>query len=110
MKQSLKFHLPILNQPISFNNFMHDAWNINLNKYIAHCKEGYKLDFKNEKIRKKILGQKKIVILIGPEGDFSNDEIKTALQREFKAVSLGNSRLRTETAGLVSVHTINMKN
>ena len=51
-----------------------------------------------------------VTILIGPEGDFSTDEVRMALDNGFKAVSLGNSRLRTETAGLVACHTFNMKN
>ena len=51
----------------------------------------------------------KTLILIGPEGDFSPTEIKMALQNEFKAVSLGTSRLRTETAGIIATHTINIK-
>ena len=49
------------------------------------------------------------LILIGPEGDFSLNEIEIALQNTFKAVSLGTSRLRTETAGIVAVHTLNLK-
>ena len=49
------------------------------------------------------------LILIGPEGDFSPTEIEMALQNNFKAVSLGTSRLRTETAGIVTVHIINLK-
>jgi 16S rRNA (uracil1498-N3)-methyltransferase len=52
----------------------------------------------------------KTTVLIGPEGDFSPTEIELALQNQFKAVSLGKSRLRTETAGLVAVHTINLVN
>ena len=51
----------------------------------------------------------KVLILIGPEGDFSQKEIDLALQNQFKAVSLGTSRLRTETAGIIAVHTINIK-
>ena len=51
----------------------------------------------------------KTTVLIGPEGDFSVSEIEMALQNQFKAVNLGTSRLRTETAGLVTVHTINLK-
>ena len=62
---------------------------------------------KGVKDRKKT---EKSLILIGPEGDFSQKEIDLALQNQFKAVSLGTSRLRTETAGLVAVHTINIKN
>ena len=50
----------------------------------------------------------KTLILIGPEGDFSPTEVELALQNQFKAISLGESRLRTETAGLVTVHTINI--
>ena len=61
-------------------------------------------ELKQEKVAAKTL------ILIGPEGDFSTNEIKMALQNQFKAVSLGESRLRTETAGIIAVHTINIKN
>ena len=48
------------------------------------------------------------MILIGPEGDFSSEEIKLATQNKFKAVSLGSSRFRTETAGIIAAHTINL--
>ena len=54
--------------------------------------------------------KKRTLILIGPEGDFSPTEIEMALQNQYKAVSLGKTRLRTETAGLVAVHTVNIKN
>ena len=53
--------------------------------------------------------EKRILILIGPEGDFSATEIEMALQNQFKAVSLGTSRMRTETAGIIAAHTINLK-
>jgi len=53
--------------------------------------------------------EKRTLILIGPEGDFSPTEIEMALQNQFKAVSLGTSRLRTETAGIIAAHTINIK-
>ena len=73
-------------------------------KYIAHCEDG-------EKKELKIVNKtEKYLILIGPEGDFSASEIEIALQNQFKSVSLGASRLRTETAGIVAVHTINIKN
>ena len=100
MKQSLKFHLPKLNEAISFNDFIKQDFEGN--KYIAHCEQGKKIELRAEEKAKKTL------ILIGPEGDFSPTEIEMALQNQFKAVSLGTSRLRTETAGIVAVHTINM--
>ena len=52
---------------------------------------------------------KKILILIGPEGDFTIAEIKIALENQFNSISLGEGRLRTETAGIIAVHTINIK-
>ena len=102
MKQSLTFHLPKLNEAITLKDFLKQEFEGN--KYIAHCEKSDKLELKNEKLEEKTL------ILIGPEGDFSPTEIEIALQNQFKAISLGESRLRTETAGLVAVHTINIKN
>jgi 16S rRNA (uracil1498-N3)-methyltransferase len=102
MKQSLKFHLPKLNEAISLQDFLKQDFEGG--KYIAHCEQGNKIELREEKKEKKTL------ILIGPEGDFSPNEIKLALQNQFKAVSLGTSRLRTETAGIIAVHTINLKN
>ena len=99
MKQSLKYYLPQLNEATNFKNFVKK--NSNKAKYIAHCEENYNklmLDRKSENT----------LILIGPEGDFSSEEIKFAKQNQFKAVSLGSSRLRTETAGIIAVHTINL--
>ena len=65
---------------------------------------GKKIELRKEKNNKRTL------ILIGPEGDFSVQEIKMALNNNFKSVSLGASRLRTETAGIVAVNTINITN
>ena len=101
MKQSLKFHLPKLNEAIPLKEFLKKDFGEN--KYIAHCEDSERVELKNEKTEKKTL------ILIGPEGDFSHAEIEIALQNQFKIASLGTSRLRTETAGLVAVHTINLK-
>ena len=101
MKQSLKFYLPKLNEAVSFSDFIQQKFDGS--KYIAHCKNSEKTELKNETIEKKTL------ILIGPEGDFSQNEIIIALQNNFKSVGLGNNRLRTETAGVVSVTTINIK-
>ena len=100
MKQSLKFHLPKLNEAIPLKDFLKQDFEGN--KYIAHCEDGEKTELRKEE------KANKTTILIGPEGDFSPAEIQIALQNQFKAVSLGKSRLRTETAGIVAVHTINI--
>ncbi len=101
MKQSLKYHLPKLNEAISLNDFIKQDFNGT--KYIAHCEDGEKKDLKT------VNKTEKTIILIGPEGDFSPKEIELAYQNQFKAVSLGASRLRTETAGIIAAHTINIK-
>ena len=101
MKQSLKFHLPKLNEAIALKKFFKQDFNGN--KYIAHCEKTEKVALKDAELKENTL------ILIGPEGDFSLNEIEIALQNTFKAVSLGTSRLRTETAGIVAVHTLNLK-
>ena len=101
MKQSLKFQLPKLNETISFKDFIKKDYEGT--KYIAHCEDGEKKELKA------VNKTKKTLILIGPEGDFSPKEIKLALQNQFKEVSLGTSRLRTETAGIIAAHTINIK-
>ena len=100
MKQSLKYHFPKLYEPISLTNFLRN--NINGAKYIAHCEDGDKNELK------KMTKEANTLILIGPEGDFSAQEIKMALHKNFKSVSLGTSRLRTETAGIVAVNTISI--
>ncbi len=102
MKQSLKFHLPKLNESIPLKDFLKQDFEGN--KYIAHCEDGEKQELRKEE------KSDKTTVLIGPEGDFSTAEIEKALQNQFNAVSLGKSRLRTETAGLVAVHTININN
>tara|TARA_B100001142_G_scaffold222276_1_gene220400 strand:+ start:394 stop:1083 length:690 start_codon:yes stop_codon:yes gene_type:complete len=101
MKQSLKHHLPKLNEAISATDFIKKDFNGS--KYIAHCEDGKKQELKT------INKTDKYLILIGPEGDFSQKEINLALQNKFEAVSLGTSRLRTETAGMIATHTINIK-
>lgn len=99
MKQSLKFQLPKFNKATSYSNFIKQDFDGQL--FIAHCEETDKKSLKNE-----VKPKQKITILIGPEGDFSVDEIKTALQHNFIPVSLGESRLRTETAGIVAVQSV----
>ena len=103
MKQSLKAYKPKLNELTPFRKII--AANSFEEKYIAHCYDGEKQGLKT------IAGKgKNILILIGPEGDFSTDEIKVARETGFTEISLGNSRLRTETAGVVACHIINLVN
>lgn len=99
IKQSLKFHLPKLNDPISYNDFIKQK--INGDKFIAHC-----LETKKEKLSNSI--NKICTILIGPEGDFTEEEINLAKDHGYKPLSLGSSRLRTETAGVVATHSVNL--
>jgi len=99
MKQSLKFQLPKFNDLISFSDFMKQSNDGSL--FIAHCEKTTKRSFKEE-----LKPNQKITVFIGPEGDFSTKEIETALKNNFSPVSLGNSRLRTETAGIVAVQSV----
>ena len=100
IKQSLKYHYPKLNKAISFKDFV--KLNFEGSKYIAHCEEGNKTELR------KVEKEKRTLILIGPEGDFSPTEIEKSTQHNFTPISLGNSRLRTETAGVIAVATINI--
>lgn len=102
-KQSLKFYFPKLNTPIKFNSFIKQELKGSI--FIAHCEKTNKKNLKSV-----IKSNKKYTILIGPEGDFSTSEIQRAVQKNAIPVSLGNSRLRTETAGIVAAHTIALIN
>jgi 16S rRNA (uracil1498-N3)-methyltransferase len=101
MKQSLKAYLPILNDAISFKDFINSEKTSEGLKYIAHCEETDKKSLKSV-----LLPNKKITILIGPEGDFSSEEIELAKNAGFIPVTLGESRLRTETAAVVACHSV----
>lgn len=108
MKQSLKAYLPKLNNLTPFPKFIQsiDSQTATSSRFIAHCAE----DEKKQLLQRNYTTGSDVCILIGPEGDFSTPEVELAFQHGFGAVSLGNSRLRTETAGIVAVHTIAMKN
>ena len=99
MKQSLHLYLPTLNQPISFKDYINQDFSGDL--FIAHCEETDKKSLKNE-----IKPNTETTILIGPEGDFSVNEIETAIKNKFIPVTLGNTRLRTETAAIVACHSV----
>lgn len=104
MKQSLKFTLPKLNAPVKFSEFINKDFEGTI--CIAHCEDQKE---KNH-LKKVIQPSEKTTILIGPEGDFSKDEIKKALEQKYIPISLGESRLRTETAALVAVNIVSFIN
>jgi 16S rRNA (uracil1498-N3)-methyltransferase len=99
MKQSLQCYLPTINDLTPFNSFI--SQDFKSQKYIAHCEDTDRLALKHE-----LEPNHDITILIGPEGDFSVKEIETALQHNFIPVTLGNTRLRTETAAIVACHSV----
>ena len=103
MKQSLKAYLPQLDELTKLNEFIRQPFEGQ--KFIAHCEEQHR-----ELLKNAIKSGGNYLILIGPEGDFSTEEIELALNAGFLPVSLGDSRLRTETAGVVACHTFNLLN
>lgn len=122
VKQSRKSCKPILNEMLDFKAFIQQVEDYE-QKFIAHCYD--ERDVLGESVsvgEMKDMGRgksflydilqsgKKTVVLIGPEGDFSLEEVRYALQHGFEPVSLGKSRLRTETAALVAVQMMQMKN
>jgi len=99
MKQSNVLFLPKLNNAISFKEFVKRK-NEGL-QLIAHCEETDKKSLKSV-----LKPNDKVTLLIGPEGDFSEKEIALALENKYVPVSLGNTRLRTETAAIVACHSV----
>lgn len=93
VKQSLQAFIPKVNEIINLNNFLINT--IADQKFIAHCHDDSKINLRQIDFK-----QKNTVVIIGPEGDFSKDEINLATKNNYQSVSLGNNRLRTETAGL----------
>lgn len=100
-KQSMNPYMPVLNEQVEYDKFIATQ----VPGFIAHCYDGKKLLLKDVAINKK-----RITILVGPEGDFTETEINNALQKEWIAVSLGSTRLRTETAGVIAAHTVTLVN
>ncbi len=100
-KQSKNVFVPRLNAMCTLDHFVQTVEADS--RYIAHC-------YKNEKrqLLTEPMKGKRVVVLIGPEGDFSEQEVELALQSGFAPVSLGESRLRTETAGVVACHIVNL--
>lgn len=96
MLQSRQAWIPELSEPIKINDLIKNK--DYQQKFIAHCLEDDKRELKSVSIDKSTPG----IILIGPEGDFTEEEIKEAIQQNYIPVTLGETRLRTETAGIVA--------
>lgn len=103
IKQSLKARMPRLNAMTDFHAFV--SLPHNGQKFIAHCREGEK-----KTLADSLRTGEESLVLIGPEGDFSGEEVEEAQANGFIPVSLSRSRLRTETAALVACHLMNIKN
>lgn len=102
-KQSLSAYVPHLDEPMSFNAFINSC--TAQQKFIAYVDENHQLELKQA-----VTTGQDVLVLIGPEGDFSSAEIELALKAGYTAVSLGKSRLRTETAALAACMTVSLLN
>lgn len=103
MKQSLKTYLPQLHEMCSFKDFLRNASYDN--RYMGYCEEE-----DTPHLKRLYRPGENALIMIGPEGDFSHKEVALAKNHGFQTVSLGKSRLRTETAGVIAAHSIHLLN
>jgi 16S rRNA (uracil1498-N3)-methyltransferase len=100
MKQSLKATKPVLNEPVSFMDFIKDKRpGLHL---LAHCDAS----LKRHRLADIYQPNSDVTIMIGPEGDFTSEEIELAGKNGFQSIHLGTSRLRTETAGIAACHSV----
>jgi 16S rRNA (uracil1498-N3)-methyltransferase len=104
-KQSLKYHTPKINETTDFKEFITNSEFDDYQKFIAYVDENH-----DHHLMDSAKPKGNYLILIGPEGDFDPKEIEKALSHDFKPVSLGRSRLRTETAGLAAVQMLQVLN
>lgn len=104
MKQSLKSYLPALKATQTLKGLISSIKDKEINLLIAHCYS----DISKTNLTQVVDTKKSTLLLIGPEGDFSHDEVKYALDNGFQSVTLGNTRLRTETAAIVACTKLNM--
>ncbi len=115
MKQSHKAWKPVLNEMVDFKTFLQEIEEREkesgtvMQKFICHCYEEEGLG-KKVALKDAVRRGEDVLVMVGPEGDFSIDEVKMAEAKGFQSVTLGKSRLRTETAALVAVHIINLIN
>ncbi|TAK42228.1 MAG: 16S rRNA (uracil(1498)-N(3))-methyltransferase [Saprospiraceae bacterium] len=105
-KQSLRARLPVLHDMISFGEFLKKCETTGgEDRYIAHCRSSEIPHFKDNCRR-----GRNVIVVIGPEGDFSDGEVVMAGQSGFQSVSLGKARLRTETAAIAACHIVQLVN
>ena len=104
VKQSIKAYHPKLNEAVALGSFLKQPFNGD--KLIAHCINNDGKEF----IANLVKPHRHYLILIGPEGDFSSDEVNLALNTGYKAITLGSNRLRTETAALAACFEVNYLN
>ncbi|MBD3637607.1 MAG: 16S rRNA (uracil(1498)-N(3))-methyltransferase [Crocinitomicaceae bacterium] len=100
LKQSGNLFLPRLNEPVDYKDFLAKNHREEV-KLIAHCEE----DETKVRLQDKLQKGKDVLILIGPEGDFTPEEVILAKENSYSGVTLGNGRFRTETAGILACHT-----
>ena len=106
-KQSLKAYVPRLNPMTTFKEFINNSSSLisNSSLFIAHC-----YDQPKKHLLHACPTASDVVVMVGPEGDFSEEEVELALRSSFQAITLGESRLRTETAGVVACHLVTVAN
>jgi|WetSurSiteA1Bulk_404760.scaffolds.fasta_scaffold00183_6 16S rRNA (uracil1498-N3)-methyltransferase len=105
MKQAMVPYLPVLHELTDYSRFIESISGSPYNRFIAHCEES-----ERKKLSEVVVTRTHVLLLIGPEGDFTQGEIDMALSHDFIPVSLGTNRLRTETAGIIACHTVNLLN
>ena len=113
IKQSLKAYLPKINEVVEYKNFIVSTKDFKGEKFIAHCHPSplsFGEGFGGSHIKSQYTPKQNALVLIGPEGDFTGEEVKLALENGFKEISLGKSRLRTETAALYTCAALNVVN
>lgn len=99
MKQSTRLHLPQLDNAIKFDQLLEMEWLDDTSRFIAHCMDGYR-----ENVWDVLIRGQNAVIAIGPEGDFSTQEVEKAVLKDWRPINLDEYRLRTETAAMTCVH------
>jgi 16S rRNA (uracil1498-N3)-methyltransferase len=106
-KQSLKAYVPRLNPMTTFKDFINNSSSLTPHSslFIAHC-----YDQPKQHLLHVCPSASDVVVMVGPEGDFSEEEVEFALRNSFQAITLGDARLRTETAGVVACHLVTIAN